>query len=161
MWSIFQKREFVDLGLPSGTLWAACNIGANKPEGYGDYFTWGEGKTAASNLGDGWCMPTEEQWKELMQNTNSIWTTRKGVNGWLFTASNGKELFLPAAGDRWQDETYDIGSEGCYWSSSLYDTGRTTFDPRDASYFYFNSGRYGMYFRDHIHQHSVRAVLEN
>ncbi len=37
-----ETREFVDLGLPSGTLWATCNIGANSPEEYGDYFAWGE-----------------------------------------------------------------------------------------------------------------------
>ncbi len=36
--------EYVDLGLPSGTLWATKNIGANKPEEYGDYFAWGETK---------------------------------------------------------------------------------------------------------------------
>ena len=35
-------HEYVDLGLPSGTLWATCNVGANAPEEYGDYFTWGE-----------------------------------------------------------------------------------------------------------------------
>ena len=34
--------EYVDLGLPSGTLWATCNIGANNPEEYGDFFAWGE-----------------------------------------------------------------------------------------------------------------------
>ena len=34
-------RDYVDLGLPSGTLWATCNIGASKPEYYGDYFAWG------------------------------------------------------------------------------------------------------------------------
>ncbi len=34
--------EYVDLGLPSGTLWATCNVGANSPEEYGDYFAWGE-----------------------------------------------------------------------------------------------------------------------
>jgi hypothetical protein len=32
----------VDLGLPSGLLWAACNLGASKPEEYGDYYAWGE-----------------------------------------------------------------------------------------------------------------------
>ena len=36
------KKEFVDLGLPSGTLWATCNIGATKPEEFGNYFAWGE-----------------------------------------------------------------------------------------------------------------------
>ena len=35
-------HQYVDLGLPSGTLWATCNIGANSPEEYGDYFAWGE-----------------------------------------------------------------------------------------------------------------------
>ena len=35
-------HEYVDLGLPSGTLWATCNIGADAPEEYGDYFAWGE-----------------------------------------------------------------------------------------------------------------------
>lgn len=34
--------EYVDLGLPSGTLWATCNVGATSPEEYGDYFAWGE-----------------------------------------------------------------------------------------------------------------------
>ena len=36
------KHEWVDLGLPSGTLWAAYNVGADAPEEYGDYFAWGE-----------------------------------------------------------------------------------------------------------------------
>lgn len=38
------NHSYVDLGLPSGTLWATCNIGANNPEEYGDYFAWGETK---------------------------------------------------------------------------------------------------------------------
>ena len=37
-----EEHEYVDLGLPSGTLWATCNVGANSPEEYGDYFAWGE-----------------------------------------------------------------------------------------------------------------------
>ena len=37
-----ESHEYVDLGLPSGTLWATCNVGANSPEEYGDYFAWGE-----------------------------------------------------------------------------------------------------------------------
>lgn len=38
------SHKYVDLGLPSGTLWATCNVGASKPEEYGDYFAWGETK---------------------------------------------------------------------------------------------------------------------
>ncbi len=36
------SHEYVDLGLPSGTLWATCNVGATAPEQSGDYFAWGE-----------------------------------------------------------------------------------------------------------------------
>ena len=38
------EHEFVDLGLPSGTLWAISNVGADRPEDFGDYFAWGETK---------------------------------------------------------------------------------------------------------------------
>lgn len=54
------EHEYVDLGLPSGTLWATCNVGADTPEGYGDYFAWGE--TA----------PKEEEYS---------WATYKWCNG--------------------------------------------------------------------------------
>jgi hypothetical protein len=36
------SHDYVNLGLPSGTLWATCNVGADTPEDYGDYFAWGE-----------------------------------------------------------------------------------------------------------------------
>lgn len=35
-------REFVDLGLPSGTFWSTCNVGADKPSDFGLYFQWGD-----------------------------------------------------------------------------------------------------------------------
>ena len=38
----YNGHDYIDLGLPSGTLWATCNVGANTPENYGDYFAWGE-----------------------------------------------------------------------------------------------------------------------
>ncbi len=40
--AVLDNHEYVDLGLPSGTLWATCNVGADSPEEYGDYFAWGE-----------------------------------------------------------------------------------------------------------------------
>lgn len=43
--SSFGGHEYVDLGLPSGTLWATCNVGASSPENYGSYFSWGETTT--------------------------------------------------------------------------------------------------------------------
>lgn len=40
--SDFGTHEYVDLGLPSGTLWATTNVGATNPEDCGGYFAWGE-----------------------------------------------------------------------------------------------------------------------
>ena len=48
----YNGHEYVDLGLPSGTLWATCNVGAGKPEAYGDYFAWGETQTKNTYNGD-------------------------------------------------------------------------------------------------------------
>ena len=161
-------HAYVDLGLPSGLLWAACNMGAENPEDYGDYFAWGETQpkdyydwdtyqycmgsyytltkycnnssygykgftdnltallpeddVATANWGEGWRMPTKEEWQELYNNTTVIWTTQNGVNGRLLTASNGNTLFLPAAGYRDDSSLSGVGSYGYYWSSSL-DTG--------------------------------------
>ena len=45
-------HNYVDLGLPSGLKWATCNVGANSPEEYGNYYAWGETTTKAEYAGD-------------------------------------------------------------------------------------------------------------
>lgn len=202
-------HEYVDLGLPSGTLWATCNVGASAPEGYGDYFAWGEitpkdtynwstykycnycngdydkltkycsnswygdngfidnltvllpeDDAATANWGNGWCMPTADQWRELLVNTTNEWTTRNGVIGRLFTSKkNGQTLFLPAAGRRWDDELYNAGSDGHYWSSSLAG------GPFRAWYFHLSWGDCYVY-RDYSRRYGftvrpVRSARQN
>ena len=134
-------HAYVDLGLPSGTLWATCNVGTTTPEGYGYYFAWGETTpytagnytysdnpatlpsdhdAATANWGSGWCIPTKEQWEELCQNTTVTWAEPNGVGGWLFTATaNGNSIFLPAAGYHDESGLGNSGYDGYYWSSSL------------------------------------------
>lgn len=41
-------HDYVDLGLPSGTMWATCNVGASKPEDCGNYYAWGETSTKST-----------------------------------------------------------------------------------------------------------------
>ena len=49
-------HEYVDLGLPSGLKWATCNVGANSPEDYGNYYAWGEYEPAPNdNYSDEYC----------------------------------------------------------------------------------------------------------
>lgn len=189
---------YVDLGLPSGTLWATCNVGANLPEETGDYFSWGEthSKTnyewstykycngdfpqltkycnnvlygyngytdslitleqsddaANSNWGDEWHLPSKVDWDELVEYCTSKWTVRNGVNGRLFTSSNGNSIFLPALGYFQGDTIYGKDVCGYYWSNSLVDNPSTAWD------FYFDIVNVGIngYYR--YYGISVRPV---
>lgn len=115
-------HEYVDLGLPSGTLWATMNVGASSETDYGNYYMYGMGSktydstdtpytgtedpldltkdTARQVWGGDWHMPTETQGFELIENTTYQWVDNyqeSGVNGATFTAQNGNVLFIPAA----------------------------------------------------------------
>ena len=69
-------HEFVDLGLPSGTLWATMNVGATSPEDYGDYFAWGETegyKSGKSNFDWStykWCKGSETTMTKYCYNSS-------------------------------------------------------------------------------------------
>jgi hypothetical protein len=186
------EPEYVDLGLPSGTLWATFNVGASCPEDYGDYFAWGETTTkeeyswstykycegsettftkycsssdygyngftdnlkellpeddaATENWGSEWQMPSQSQLEELFNDsyTTTEWTTQNGVYGRKITSrSNGKAIFLPAAGYR-EGTSLDFGrSFGYYWSRSL-----STSDPGCAYRLYLSSSNVGTSYYD-------------
>ena len=143
----YSKNEItlIDLGLPSGTLWADRNVGADKPEGYGDYFRFGEtvpftensttynlenikkgiagtDKDAATTiLGVQYRMPTFEQIEELVKFCSWKWTQINGVNGTMLIGPNGNSIFFPASGlrDYCYGSLHGVGSYVCNWSGSL------------------------------------------
>ena len=63
-------HEYVDLGLPSGTKWATCNVGATKPWEYGGFYAWGETEEKEGySLGTyKWCSES----KETMNKYNAV-----------------------------------------------------------------------------------------
>ena len=134
-------HEWVDLGLPSGTKWATCNIGTSTPSGYGNYYAWGETSTkssyteansrtygknisdfsgntyydaATANWGSGWRMPTYKEFQELKEMCRWTLTTLNGRRGYRVTGPNGKSIFLPMAGGA----NSSAGNIGYYYSSS-------------------------------------------
>ncbi len=175
--------QAVDLGL--SIKWASCNVGATKPEDYGNYYAWGavlpqdnyswltykyangsyniltkycdktsygdngftddkttldpEDDAAHYNWGGNWRMPTSAEVDELLDNCTWTWSTQNGVNGYKVTSNkNSNSIFLPAAGSRSGTSTRNVGSNGYYWSSSLYGI-----YPYVAWNLYFRSGSRG------------------
>ena len=113
-----------------------------------------EDDAAYVNWGSNWRMPSLNQIKELKEKCTWTWTQLNGVNGYRVTSKkNGNSIFLPAAGWR-RDATLDFaGSDGGYWSRSLY-----TSYPSNAYYLYFRSGDVGWSFNSRYHGRSVRPV---
>jgi hypothetical protein len=54
-----EGHKYVDLGLPSKTLWATCNVGAKKAEGYGNFYAWGETKPKNDYSWETYTLPYE------------------------------------------------------------------------------------------------------
>ncbi|MBQ3804945.1 MAG: hypothetical protein II844_03940 [Prevotella sp.] len=107
-------QKYVDLGLTSGTKWATCNVGASSPEGYGDYFAWGE-TTPKDNYSWGTYKWSEGSDKTLTKyNTNS----ERGI----VDDRTVLELSDDAAHRNWggiwrmptRDEFEELKNE-CYW----------------------------------------------
>ena len=78
---------------------------------------------ATATLGDGWRLPTIAEYEELVNKCTWVWTTQNGVNGYKVTGRNGKSIFLPAAGYRYNSMLYSENSYALYWLNSLNDAG--------------------------------------
>jgi hypothetical protein len=139
-------HEWVDLGL--SVKWATCNVGATKPEEFGDYFAWGEtspktsytkenytytetsnvlplsADAANANWGGDWRLPTQAELEELLDKCTWTWcwnyNGNKGLYGYIVTSKiNGKAIFLPSASLYIGDELDDfIEGYGAYMTST-------------------------------------------
>lgn len=152
-------HDYVDLGLPSGTKWATCNVGAASPIAYGNYYAYGEVTTkesyseenyrffelkckwphqwgqdmyyytytdfnwndttdaATANWGTEWCIPTSDEWKELLDGCKWRYVENfngSGVAGMVGKSKqNGHVIFFPAAG-KYGRKLDNVGSLGQY-----------------------------------------------
>lgn len=131
---------YVDLGLPSGTLWKDKNE-------TGGFYTYDE---AMSKFGSE--LPTKEQFEELKSSCKWTWTG----NGYKVVGPSGASITLPAAGFRHGSDVYYVGSDGCYWSSTPDGSG-------SAYYLDFSSTgiRIGSYYRHRGFSVRLVAVPQN
>ncbi len=166
---------YVDLSLPSGTMWATCNVGARDAYCSGVFCYWGidgtkpdstyNGKSSIAgtdsdiafvNWKEGWRTPSNKDWKELKKYCKWKWTTINGQHGYLVTGKNNNSIFLPASGYRVYYGKRNQGATGAYWSASYnpYINEESTF----ASYFHFNLHRAYMSSCTSGYEQQVRPV---
>lgn len=77
-----------------------------------------EDDVAYKVLGEGWRMPTNEEFQELIDSCNWIKTTVNGMGGFL-VERNGNSIFLPTTGYKADTHLYALYDYGTYMSSSL------------------------------------------
>ena len=135
--------EWIDLGLPSGKLWRAWNVGSSLEIEYGNYYQYGKGSRqyAATSAETSYTgtedplsssldaatqalnnanvhMPTVTEYKELTANTTYSNVTINGISGGKFTSSNGNYIFLPFGGEYKNGTKELVGIDGYYLSST-------------------------------------------
>lgn len=140
---------YVDLGL--SVSWATCNLGASKPEGYGNYYAFGELSEKATFtetnykylnkqmvdysgdpkfdaatyvLGKDWRTPTKQEMQELSILCEWEWIKLNGITGYKVTGPNGNSIFLPAAGCDGTQKRICAGSNGYFRTSSPVEDGK-------------------------------------
>jgi len=175
---------YVDLGLPCGIKWATCNVGASSSEKFGEYYAWGETSTkkeynednrktrrddniggnpeydaATANWKNGWRMPTNIEYEELIKLCSIKLTTYKGIHGCYILGPNSKSIFLPATG-------YYAGSKLCYssdvkdWEGGYWAS--ASFTSHSMEYHFHFDRLYGIdiFWPDSQFGRSVRPVSE-
>lgn len=136
--------DWVDLGL--SVMWATHNVGASTPEGYGEYYAWGEITTKAFYDNDScltydyyeqsinsceydvayvrwgypWRMPNKDHIMELVEECTWTWITLNNVSGCIVTGPSGNSIFLPAGGFYENENLKGLGEWGSYWSSTNF-----------------------------------------
>lgn len=143
-------HDWVDLGLPSGTKWATCNIGATSPEKPGNLYAWGESTTkseysainyslygqllreisgtsldtATKLWGEGWRMPTHDEFNELLEYCDWTYTEFNGRIGAIMTSRvNQQSIFLPAGGSIEGKTHHNPKTCGGYWTGTAQPEG--------------------------------------
>lgn len=134
--------EFVDLDLPSKTMWADKNIGAMNTSNYGDLYSWGETSVkkdyrqscytninvdniigteydvATKVYGRSYQMPSRKQFDELIKECQWEWDG----NGYKVIGKNGKSIFLPAAGWSCSSVVEHRDVYGYYWTGDRFNS---------------------------------------
>ena len=135
--------EYVDLGLPSGNLWRKWNIGASKPEEYGNYYAWGLDKfisytTNQKDFGDQWT-DWDNTGKDISHKGESKYDTATKILGdkWVTPDQDDWIELTDKCTPKW---TTQNGVKGVLFTSLI--NGNTLFLPAAGDYDGLNASTY-------------------
>ena len=149
-------HDYVDLGL--SVKWATCNLGADNPWDYGDYYAW---TSSMSTWGSSWRMPTKAEMEELL-TCKIEWTIYHNTGGYRITGPNGRSIFLPAAGMTFNagGSVYDIDEEAIYWSSTYSASSNAYEFYVSCNVHTYGHQASGVWVRKTSYRNSIRLVTE-
>lgn len=139
------KQEFVDLGLPSGTLWAKHNVQIRNRK----HFTHFEIPLLEDITGHN--VPSEKDFEELLEECVWKWTIVGRTRGYRVTGPNGKSIFLSTAGLSSGGFLYGVGYIGYYWSTRHYSSST-------AYHLRFDGSSKNVYYTSILCRFSVRLI---
>jgi hypothetical protein len=107
-------HDYVDLGLPSGTKWATCNVGARIPYGYGEYYAWGETRYYSGGVNTEWNYYLDRN----ITSSSDCGTDKDLLKGLTDIAGTQYDAAYVNWGGKWRMPTKDQWDEllnECYW----------------------------------------------
>ena len=153
------KRWMIqNLNLQVDDSWCYDNVPANCTK-YGRLYTWEAAKEACAELGNGWRLPTDKEWREMAKKYGGADddASDRGKAAYQALIDGGSSGFAAQLGGwRLRGGGFDsAGTNGYYWSSS----------PSGSSiawyyYFYRGNGQLYRYYSTRDHGHSVRCLQD-
>ena len=112
-------HEYVDLGLPSRTLWATCNVGAFKPEANGDHYAWGEIVYKSTYSNDNYKFVKKGDMSKLTKYCTVKQFGYRSFIDWLTTLETCDDVATSKWGDGWRIPTkyqWEELIDKCRWT---------------------------------------------
>lgn len=153
----YNWNEYIYAKSDYNELTKYCNDSEYGYNGYTDELTElvAADDIVAVTYGGSYRMPTQDDFQELINETNNEWTSINGVNGYKFTSKSdpSKYIFLPASGYCNDSNLGSVGVEGYFWSSSL-----NADYPSSAWGLCFHNGEVYMYYGNRCYGFGIRPV---
>ena len=139
--------------MADGKEWTTANLNVNTPSSYcyddaeancgryGRLYTWESAQRACQSLGDGWRLPTDDEWRQLAKHYGAVGNDApdKGKAAYTALLSGGTSGFDAVLGGTRVDGKYDrLEAHGVYWTASET-------DPASAPFYNFGKGSQGLF----------------